>query len=209
MVESLISLISEYIVNLVNQLGYVGIIIAMALESSLFPLPSEIVMIPAGILVKQGEMNFFLATLAGVVGSYAGSLANYLLADYLGRPLVVKYGKYFLLPEDKLHKMEQFFEKYGSISIFIGRLLPVVRHFISIPAGLAKMNIYLFTLYTILGSTIWMAILTTIGYYLGENMSKIHLAMPIVKFAVIGFTISILIYYIYRRLKKYNGEQKE
>jgi membrane protein DedA with SNARE-associated domain len=206
MVESLIVTISQYIVNLVNHFGYIGIIMAMALESSLFPLPSEIVMIPAGILVKQGEMNFFLATLAGVVGSYAGSLANYLLADYLGRPLVVKYGKYFLLPEEKLHKMERFFEKYGSISIFIGRLLPVVRHFISIPAGLAKMNIYLFTLYTIIGSAIWMAILTAIGYYLGENMSKIHLAIPIVKFAVIGFTVSILIYYIYRRLKKHGDE---
>lgn len=205
--DSLIVTLSQYIVQLVYQFGYTGIIIAMALESSLLPLPSEIVMIPAGVLVKQGEMNFLLATLSGVAGSYLGSLANYLLADYLGRPLIIKYGAYLLLPESKLYKMEKFFQKYGSISIFIGRLLPVVRHFISIPAGLAKMNIYLFTFYTIIGSAMWMAILTALGYYLGESMSKIHIAMPIIKLAVIGVTFSALIYYIYKRIKKKINDQ--
>jgi membrane protein DedA with SNARE-associated domain len=200
--NSLVVTITQFIVDIVHQFGYIGIIVAMAIESSLFPLPSEIVMIPAGVLVKQGEMNFILVVLSGVLGSYIGSLANYLLADFLGRPLILKYGKYFLLPEEKLHKMEKFFEKYGSISIFIGRLLPVVRHFISIPAGFAKMNIYLFTMYTFLGSTIWMVILTVIGYYLGDSSGKIHTAMPVIKFSVIGICLTVTAYYFYRVVYK-------
>ncbi|MFT4967352.1 MAG: membrane protein DedA with SNARE-associated domain [Candidatus Deianiraeaceae bacterium] len=203
--ESLISGISHYIVTLVEQFGYFGIILAMAMESSLFPLPSEIVMIPAGILVHQGKLNFFLVTFSGVLGSYLGSLANYLLADFLGRPLIIRYGQYIMLPKEKLYKIEVFFTKYGSISIFIGRLLPIVRHFISIPAGFAKMNIWLFTLYTILGSALWMFILTTIGYYLGDNMDKIHIAMPIIKLAILLFIVAFLFYFfchIYRKQKK-------
>ena len=200
--NSLVLTITQFIVDIVHQFGYIGIIVAMAIESSLFPLPSEIVMIPAGVLVKHGEMNFIVVVLSGVLGSYIGSLANYLLADFLGRPLILKYGKYFLLPEEKLHKMEKFFEKYGSISIFIGRLLPVVRHFISIPAGFAKMNIYLFTVYTFLGSAIWMVILTVIGYYLGDSSGKIHTAMPVIKFSVIGICLIAGVYYFYRVVYK-------
>jgi membrane protein DedA with SNARE-associated domain len=200
--NSLVITITQFIVDIVHQFGYIGIIVAMAIESSLFPLPSEIVMIPAGVLVRHGEMNFILVVFSGVLGSYLGSLANYLLADFLGRPLILKYGKYFLLPEEKLHKMEKFFEKYGSISIFIGRLLPIVRHFISIPAGFAKMNIYLFTLYTFLGSAIWMVILTVIGYYLGDSSGKIHTAMPVIKFSVIGICLTVTAYYFYRVVYK-------
>ena len=206
--NSLVITITQFIVDIVHQFGYIGIIISMAIESSLFPLPSEIVMIPAGVLVKQGEMNFILVVLSGVLGSYLGSLANYLLADFLGRPLILKYGKYFLLPEEKLHKMERFFEKYGSISIFIGRLLPVVRHFISIPAGFAKMNIYLFTVYTFLGSAIWMVILTVIGCYLGDSSGKIHTAMPVIKFSVIGICLAVSAYYFYRVVYKNTRKSK-
>ncbi len=206
--NSLVVTITQFIVDIVHQFGYIGIIVSMAIESSLFPLPSEIVMIPAGVLVKQGEMNFILVVLSGVLGSYLGSLANYLLADFLGRPLILKYGKYFLLPEEKLHKMERFFEKYGSISIFIGRLLPVVRHFISIPAGFAKMNIYLFTVYTFLGSAIWMVILTVIGYYLGDSSGKIHNTMPLIKFSVIGICLVVSTYYFYRVVYKNKRKSK-
>lgn len=190
--EHIVSTISQYIVSLVYQFGYIGIILAMAIESSLIPLPSEIIMIPAGVLAKAGKMNAILAIISGTVGSYIGSLANYLVADFIGRPLIIKYGKYFLLPEKKLKKIEDFFAKHGSMSIFIGRLLPVVRHFISIPAGFAKMNIYLFSLYTIIGSTIWMTILVAFGYFIGNSEGKIHFAMPIIK-ALILLSIAVFI----------------
>jgi len=206
--NDLVVTITQFIVNIVHQFGYIGIIFAMAIESSLLPLPSEIVMIPAGVLVKHGKMNFILVVLSGVLGSYLGSLANYLLADFLGRPLILKYGKYFLLPEEKLHKIEKFFEKYGSISIFIGRLLPIVRHFISIPAGFAKMNIYLFTLYTFLGSAIWMIVLTAIGYYLGDSSGTMHSVMPVIKFSVIAFCLIISTYYFYKVVYKNKRKSK-
>lgn len=194
----------NFVVNLAYQLGYIGIIIGMAIESSLIPLPSEIVMIPAGILAFQGQMNFMLAVLSGTIGSYIGSALNYIGAYYLGRPFVEKYGKYFLLPPHKLHKVENFFNKYGGISIFIARLVPVVRHFISIPAGFAKMNFYRFSLYTLLGSFTWMTVLTYIGYKIGQNIALIHKVMPIVKYGTIAVCIVIIAYIVYKAKKKKN-----
>ena len=169
---------------------------------SLFPLPSEIVMIPAGVLAKAGKMDAIIAIFSGTLGSYIGSAVNYLIADFLGRPLIIKYGKYFLLNEEKLHKMEKFFQKYGSISIFIGRLLPVIRHFISIPAGFAKMNFYLFTFYTIIGSFVWMSVLVGFGYFIGNSSGKIHFAMPIVKGIIIVSIIAIIVFIFYKKRTK-------
>jgi membrane protein DedA with SNARE-associated domain len=194
----------HYILHLAYQLGYIGIIIGMAIESSLIPLPSEIVMIPAGILVFQGKMNFFVASICGAVGSYIGSVLNYIGAYYLGRPFVIKYGKYFFLPQHKFEKVENFFNKYGSISIFIARLLPVVRHFISIPAGCAKMNFYKFSFYTLFGSFVWMVVLTYIGYEIGQNIEMLHKVMPVVKYGTIALCVAIILYIIYRAKRK-NG----
>jgi membrane protein DedA with SNARE-associated domain len=197
--EGILMYLTQWIVNMVNHFGYFGIIITMAIESSLIPLPSEIIMIPAGMLARSGQMNYFVVIASGVIGSYVGSLANYILADFCGRPIIIKYGKYFLLPPNKLHKMELFFKKYGGISIFIGRLLPVVRHFISIPAGLAKMNIYTFTMQTIAGSTIWMIILTSVGYYIGNDAEKMHTIMPYIKYGIIIIALFLASYYTYKK----------
>jgi membrane protein DedA with SNARE-associated domain len=194
----------NYVVQLAHQFGYIGIFAGMAIESSLIPLPSEIVMIPAGILVFQGKMNFLMATLCGTLGSYFGSALNYIGAYYLGRPFIEKYGKYFLLPKHKLQSVENFFNKYGGISIFIARLLPVIRHFISIPAGFAKMNFYRFSLYTLLGSFIWMVVLTYIGYKIGQNIELLHKVMPIVKYGTIALCV-VIIAYIFYKAKKKNG----
>src|SRR5512141_2793522 len=162
-----------WLVNTIGALGYPGIFLLMAMESSVIPIPSELVMPPAGYLAQQGQMNMIAAILCGTVGSLVGAYANYFAARYLGRPLLLKYAKYVWITEDKFAKVERYFKDHGEISTFIGRLLPVVRHLISLPAGLAGMNHVKFSLYTLLGAGIWVTILTFIGYVLGKNQELI------------------------------------
>lgn len=165
--------IVNYVVETVGALGYMGIFFMMFLESSFFPFPSEVVMIPAGYLAYKGEMNIYFAIFAGVSGSLAGALFNYYLAIKFGRVILLKYGRYVFIKEETIVKMENFFEKHGAISTFSGRLIPAVRQYISFPAGLAKMNLALFSLYTSLGAAIWVVILTLLGYYIGDNEALI------------------------------------
>ena len=161
--------IIDWIVLTVSGLGYPGIIIMMFLESSFIPFPSEVVMIPAGYLAYKGEMNLVLTILAGTFGSLMGALLNYYLAIKLGRPFLLRYGKYVMFNEAGLKKMEDFFARHGHVSTFTGRLIPVVRQYISLPAGLARMNLMVFSFYTSLGAGIWVAILALLGYYIGGN----------------------------------------
>lgn len=162
-----------WLVDLIGRLGYPGLVILMAMESTFFPIPSELVIPPAGYLMSKGEMNGWLIVGAGTLGSLIGALFNYILALYLGRPLLLKYGKYILLTGEKFKKVDDFFFNHGEISTFTGRFIPVVRHFISFPAGLAKMNLPRFCLYTALGSGIWAAILAYIGYLVGNNIELV------------------------------------
>ena len=150
-------------------LGYVGIVALMAMESSVLPVPSELVMPPAGYWVAKGEMDFTLVVLCGMVGSMIGALANYAAAHWLGRPLIRRFGKYVLVSERAMERTERFFARHGEFSTFTGRLLPVIRHLISIPAGLVRMPLSKFVLYTGLGSGLWCLILTWIGWVLGRN----------------------------------------
>jgi membrane protein DedA with SNARE-associated domain len=161
------------LVTTIKAWGYSGIVLLMAMESSVIPVPSELVMPPAGYLAFQGKMSMTIAILCGTFGSLVGAYANYFVSHYLGRPLILKYGKYVLIPPDKFQRVEEFFQKHGEISTFIGRLLPVVRHLISIPAGLSGMNHLKFSTYTLAGAGIWCTILTWIGYGIGENQSLI------------------------------------
>lgn len=161
--------IIDWIVRTVGGLGYPGIIIMMFLESSFIPFPSEVVMIPAGYLAYKGEMNLLLAILSGILGSLLGALFNYYLAIKLGRPFLLHYGKYVMFNEASLQKMEDFFARHGHISTFTGRLIPVVRQYISLPAGLARMNLAVFSCYTSLGAGIWVTILALLGYFIGGN----------------------------------------
>ena len=165
--------ITVWLVETIGALGYPGIFLLMTVESSAIPFPSELVMPPAGYLVFQGKMNPWLVVLAGGLGSLAGAYANYCGALYLGRPLLLQYGRFVGLAEEKLIKTEDFFRRHGEISTFIGRLLPVIRQLISIPAGLARMNHFRFAFYTSLGATIWCAILVWIGYAIGDNQQLI------------------------------------
>lgn len=169
----MLTTVINFIVETVSSLGYAGIFIMMFLESSFFPFPSEVVMIPAGYLAYKGEMNMYLVILFGILGSLAGALFNYYFAIKLGRTFLMKYGKYVLISEETILKMEDFFKKHGHISTFSGRLIPVVRQYISLPAGLARMNLFVFSLYTSLGAGIWVIILTLLGYFLGGNEALI------------------------------------
>ena len=157
------------IVELVGQFGYMGIFIMMFLESTFFPFPSEVAMIPAGYLAFKGEMSLMGAIIAGITGSLGGALFNYYLAKKYGRKGVLAFGKYFFFTEEKLHKMEHFFVKHGSFSTFVSRLIPGVRQLISLPAGLSNMPMGKFTLYTTLGAGLWVSVLAFLGYFIGEN----------------------------------------
>jgi len=161
--------IANIIIESIGTVGYLGIFFLMFLESSFFPFPSEIVMIPAGYLAFKGEMNIYLAILAGVFGSVAGAIFNYYLALHFGRKFLLKYGKYFFLKEESLNKLEIFFSRHGEVSTFNGRLIPGIRQYISLPAGLSKMNIYKFSLFTALGAGVWVIVLASLGYFLGSN----------------------------------------
>ncbi|NJD39243.1 MAG: DedA family protein [Geobacter sp.] len=192
----------NWLLETIGTMGYPGIFLLMAMESSVIPVPSELVMPPAGYLIHRGSMDWLPVILAGTFGSLAGAYANYFAAHYLGRPLILKYGRYVLIPPDKFERVESFFLRHGEISTFIGRLLPVVRHLISIPAGVAGMNHLKFSAYTVLGAGIWCSILTWIGYAIGQNQALVvawsHRALVWVLLACCG----LVAVYVWRHRRK-------
>ena len=194
----------NFIVSTVGNMGYTGIVVLMFLESSFFPFPSEIVIPPAAYLASKGEMNLLLVVFAGIVGSLLGAIFNYYLALYLGRPFLLRYGKYFFISEKAINKAETFFELHGHISTFIGRLLPGIRQYISLPAGLAKMNIWLFSIFTALGAGIWVVILAGLGYFFGINKELLREHLHIVTICLVIFVIILgfLYFFIHRNKKK-------
>jgi membrane protein DedA with SNARE-associated domain len=165
----MIDRIVEWLVETVFTLGYPGIVALMAIESSALPFPSEVVMPPAGYLAAQGRMSFTAVALAGILGSLIGALVNYWVARRLGRPLLERYGRWVLVSRAGLDRADAFFKDHGEISTFIGRLVPVIRQLISVPAGLSRMRLDRFALYTSLGAGIWCVVLTYIGYFLGQH----------------------------------------
>lgn len=191
----------NWIVQTVSDLGYIGIFVMMFLESSFFPFPSEVAMIPAGYLASKGEMDLFLVIFSGIAGSLAGGVFNYFLAIKFGRAFVLRFGKYFFFKEETLIKMEEYFKKHGEISTFVGRLVPVVRQYISLPAGLSRMNLYKFSLYTTLGAGIWVIILAMLGYFIGGNevLLKEYLHQIIIGLL---FAMSIIVLIYIQKMKK-------
>jgi len=189
-----------FIVSSVSSWGYAGIFVMMFLESSFFPFPSEVAMIPAGYLAHKGEMSLVLAFISGTLGSLLGAIFNYYLCYFFGREIVLKYGKFVGITHEKMDKFEAFFNKHGEISTFNSRLIPGIRQYISLPAGLAKMNIFRFCLFTTLGAGIWCAILLVVGYFLGSNPDKqTLLAITIALLAVVAI-ISVI--YIVKQRKR-------
>ncbi len=192
----------SWVVSTVESWGYAGIFVSMFLESSFFPFPSEIVMIPAGYLAFQGKMQLSAAIITGAAGSLLGALFNYFLALKFGRAFLLRYGKYLLLKPESLEKLERFFAKHGEISTFNGRLIPGIRQYISMPAGLARMPLGRFSFYTILGAGIWVSVLALLGYYLGANEERVAVylrsATVIALVSVVGLS---LFYYLRHRNK--------
>lgn len=193
--------IVKFIVETVGSLGYIGIFIMMFLESTVFPIPSEVVMIPAGYLAHKGEMNIYIVIILGALGSLCGALFNYYFALKFGRTFLMKYGKYFFVSQETIEKTEVFFKDHGHISTFSGRLIPGLRHYISLPAGLARMNLFVFCLYTTLGATIWVIILTILGYYIGDNEA---LVKEYLRYLIIGLLIFLVLLgtWYYKKVKK-------
>ncbi len=164
----MIAQLATWLVDTIGALGYAGIVLLMAIESSVLPLPAELVMPPAGYLAQQGAMNFWIALACGTLGSMIGAFVNYWVASRLGRWVFVRYGRYVLLTERSLERTERFFASHGEIATFIGRLFPVFRHLISIPAGIARMNLKRFFIYTGAGAGIWCTVLLVIGWLIGK-----------------------------------------
>jgi len=184
-------IIITYLVDTIGSFGYIGIFLLMFLESSFFPFQSEVVMIPAGYLVYKWEMNLGLVLFFGISGSLAGAWFNYFLAYKFGRKFLLK-----IINQEKVTKLEEFFDKHGHISTFTGRLIPGIRQYISFPAGLAKMDYKKFTIYTTLGAGIWVVILTMLGYFIGQNQELIHKYLKEITIATIIFVIILIIWYI-------------
>lgn len=188
-------------------LNYFTVWLLMLIESTFLPMPSEVVIPFAAYKAAQGELNIFLVVIFGTIGALSGSLVNYYLSYFLGRPIVYRFadskvGKMFLLSKEKVLHAEEYFRKNGKSSTFIGRLVPGVRHLISIPAGLAKMNIRDFILYTVVGAGIWNIILAVVGYYVYELRDKIF---PYIGHILVGVGIIFIVYLLVKaRISKKN-----
>ena len=191
-----------WLVTTIGALGYPGIFLLMAMESSVIPIPSELVMPPAGYLAQQGQMHMVIVILCGTAGSLVGAYVNYFAAHYLGKPLLLKYGKYVWITEEKFARVERYFRDHGEISTFIARLLPVVRHLISLPAGLAGMNHFKFSLYTLLGAGLWVTVLTFIGYFIGAERELIVQYSHQALIGAVVLSAAIITVYVWNHRRK-------
>lgn len=195
-----------FLVDTVGSLGYAGVVLLMALESSFVPFPSEVIVPPAGYLASLGQMNIFLVILSGIAGSILGSLLNYWIAYRFGRDFLLKYSKYFFINAEKFAKFEVFFNTHGEITTFIGRLIPVIRQYISFPAGLVRMNLKKFIFYTGLGAAIWCTVLAYVGYFVGNNIDIIKENIDHIMYFI--FPVLILLVIIYVVVYKYRNKRE-
>jgi len=198
--------LTEFIVHyatlIIEKTSYFGIGVLMVMESMVLPVPSEAVMPFAGFLWYDKKLIFIFIVIASTLGSIIGSLISYLIGKYGGRPFVRKFGKYLLLNEHHLDQTEVFFNKYGDKTIFISRFIPVIRHLISIPAGVGRMKLGRFCLYTILGAGIWNSILTYLGFLLGKNWEQIKKYAEVIDVVLVVLIISAIVYFIIHRKRK-------
>jgi len=198
----IIELLITYIVSLISFLGYPGLFILMMFESMILPVPSELVMPFAGFLVNQGRFSFLGVALISSLGSIVGSLISYYIGLYGGERFIRKFGKYFLLDLSHLKWTENWFKHKGDLTILISRFIPVVRHLISIPAGIGKMNLKKFILYTFIGAFIWNNFLSYLGILLNEKWEVVHTYSGQIDIIAIVIIILLVIYFVYKRLKK-------
>lgn len=201
MFSDLIAFLAGWVKGLLDSWGYLGIVLAMAIESACIPLPSEVIMPTAGVLVSEGKMNFHLAAFAGAVGNLLGSWVAYFAGAWGGRPFLEKYGKYILITRHDLEIADKFFARFGDLAAFLTRCMPVVRTFISLPAGISRMRLATFSLYTLLGSWIWSYLFTYIGIKLGENLEPLRRVMHRLDLLIGVLLIAGVSWWIWRHLK--------
>ena len=194
--------LTTYITQFISATGYLTVFFGMVLESMIFPIPSEAIMPFAGFLVAEGKFTFFSVILISTIGSIIGSLISYYLGFFGGQPFINKFGKYFLLDQEELDLTTKFFQKRGPITIFICRFIPVIRHLISLPAGMAKMNIWKFSILTILGAGLWNAFLTILGYKLRQNWHLVGEYSKGIDIAVVVIILVLIGFYVYRHISK-------
>ncbi len=203
-------LITEHITNFISYTGYIGVMLLMVLESMIAPVPSEAVMPFAGFLIFEGRFTWAGVAFFSTLGSIIGSTISYYLGLYGGKPIVKKFGKYLLLDEHHLELTEKFFGKYGEGAVFLSRFIPIVRHLISIPAGVGKMNLVKFLIYTTVGACAWNMILTYFGFILRNHWDKVHhynKAIDIVVLMVLGTAFCFFVYKgLKNRKNKVTGE---
>ena len=197
--------ISSSIIHLIQSTGYLGIFILMTLESALIPIPSEITMPFAGFLAAQGSLSFTLVVFAGAIGNLMGSLIAYYIGYFLEENVILKnvkkYGKFVLISEHDLEKANKWFGKYGDRIVFLSRLLPAVRTFISLPAGIFEMNIWKFSIYTFIGSLIWSLFLTYIGFYFQSRWNVLEQYFRKFDFLILGIIVILVLLYLNHKLK--------
>lgn len=192
--------------ELVEALGYLGIFIMSFIEGTFIPIPSEITLIPAGYLVAKGSLKMSYVLISGISGTLGGAIFSYTIAFHFGRAIFIKYGKYFFMDEKKLSKLEDFMAKYGNISVFLGRVLPGIKHFISFPAGLGKMDPKLFCFYSTCGSGVWASFLILLGYFIGDNEALINQYLKQVNFILLLLLAIITLFFL---IKKHFAKKNE
>lgn len=196
---NIVGTFSQFVISVIEQLGYAGVFIGMTLESVGLPIPSEVVMPFAGFVVWKGGLTLAGVTVAGTLGCLAGSLMAYGIGLWGGRPLLERYGKYIRIRKRELDRADEWFQRYGDSTVFVSRLLPVVRTFISFPAGIVHMNVKKFSLYTVLGSLPWCFALAYVGVLLGPHWREIERLFRYLDIAIIAGIVALAAYLIYHR----------
>ena len=202
MISTVIDFLVAFVVATIDRLGYAGVFALMALESCGIPIPSEAIMPFSGFLVAEGTMNLWLLTLVGALGNLAGSLVAYEIGRRGGRPLIEKWGRYLLISRHDLDLADRWFSRFGNATVFFGRLLPVVRTYISFPAGVAKMNLARFSLYTLLGALPWTLLFAWLGVQAGSHWPEIRERLHNFDLAIALLIIAVVGWWIWRHIKQ-------
>lgn len=195
----MVNSVVQWCTHLIGSWGLWGVFFLMVLESACVPVPSEAIMLFAGFSVSQGRMSLFGIVAAGVAANVVGSWISYWVGLYGGRPFVDRYGRYVLLSHHKLDVAERWFERYGAAAVFFSRMLPIVRTFISLPAGTARMRFWRFTLYTLVGCVPWVLMLGFVGEKVGQNWEHIQKRLHYLDYAVIAAVVVLIVWLLVRR----------
>lgn len=202
MFTKILGYLASFIITSISVLGYPGIVFMMAIESACIPLPSEIIMPFSGYLVFTGRFTIFDTALAGAIGCVVGSVAAYAVGKYGGRQFILKYGKYVLISHHDIELADRWFNKYGQFVVFFSRLLPVIRTFISLPAGVAQMRFIPFVVYTFIGSLPWCYLLAYIGFKLGEKWDTLGVYFHKFDIAIGGLILVMVVLWVKRHIKQ-------